>query len=107
MIFSTYSLIASGINDDEIENSAFVNTGLVIEVGVPAFAIYIRPYIEYKNYSNSDFHHELIGAVSIGLRLKLLTEEEKVRRKEKIRKKHMRRTAKEMSRDFICPYEVC
>lgn len=29
------------------------------------------------------------------------------KRKDKIRKKHMRRTAKEINRSYICPYDQC
>jgi len=90
--FAPSKELKSANNENEIESSAFANTGLILEVGLPAICLYVRPYIEYKNYSNSTFHHEIIGAVNFGLRYKVLTEEEKARRATKKQDRKLKRS---------------
>lgn len=59
----------------------FGNIGLVAEVGIRPFFIFVKPYLEYKNYGN--FHKELLGVVSFGVKFKFMSEEEKKRRADK------------------------
>lgn len=47
----------------------FGNGGLVAEIGIRPVFIFVKPYIEYKNYGG--WHKEIIGAVTLGIKLKL------------------------------------
>ncbi len=58
----------------------FGNIGLIAEVGLPRFFLFARPAIEYKSYDIGSWHKELLATVSVGLRWKLLTDEEKARK---------------------------
>jgi hypothetical protein len=56
----------------------FVNGGFVAEIGIRPVFLFVKPYFEFKSYGG--FHEELIAAVTLGAKLKLLTPEEKARR---------------------------
>jgi hypothetical protein len=58
----------------------FGNIGIIAEVGLPRFFLFARPAIEYKSYDIGSWHKELLATVSVGLRWKLLSDEEKARR---------------------------
>ncbi|MFH2095297.1 MAG: hypothetical protein ABIJ16_06315, partial [Bacteroidota bacterium] len=58
----------------------FGNIGAVVELGAPRFYLFARPAIEYKSYDAGSWHKEILGTVSIGLRWKIMTEEERKRR---------------------------
>ncbi|HBS86962.1 MAG: hypothetical protein A2W91_01980 [Bacteroidetes bacterium GWF2_38_335] len=58
----------------------FVNFGVVAEVGIRPVYIYARPAIEYKSYNEGSFHKEIMAVAQVGIRLKLMTEEEKAQR---------------------------
>jgi len=73
---------------DGARGGLFANTGVVAEIGTPGFALFVRPYIEYKSYSG--FNKEFMAAAQVGLRFKILTDQEKARiaqKREKRRKK--------------------
>lgn len=64
----------------------FANAGLNAEVGIRPVFLFVKPYFEFKSYGS--FHKELIACVTLGVKFKLLTEEEKARRAaEKAKKK--------------------
>jgi hypothetical protein len=56
----------------------FANAGLNLEVGIRPVFLFVKPYFEFKSYGS--FHKELIACVTLGVKFKLLTEEEKARR---------------------------
>lgn len=56
----------------------FANAGLNLEVGIRPIFLFVKPYFEFKSYGS--FHKELIACVTLGVKFKLLTEEEKARR---------------------------
>jgi hypothetical protein len=62
----------------------FGNVGLVGEVGWRPVFLFVKPYFEFKSYGVG--HKELIVAVTLGGKIKLLTEEEKARRAAKKKK---------------------
>lgn len=66
----------------------FGNIGLVAEVGIRPFFIFVKPYLEFKNYGN--FHKEILGVVSFGVKFKFMSEEEKKRRADKKKKRKNR-----------------
>lgn len=74
-------------NTDDTDNTEvpkynfFGNVGMVAEVGIRPVFLFVKPYIEYKSYGG--FHKEIIAAVTFGIKLKLITEEEKARRAKK------------------------
>jgi hypothetical protein len=69
----------------EIKTSNFFgNVGLVGEVGWRPVFLFVKPYFEFKSYGVG--HKELIVAVTLGAKIKLLTEEEKARRAAKKKK---------------------
>jgi len=51
----------------------FGNVGLVAEVGIRPVFIFVKPYIEYKSYGS--FHKEILACVTVGMKLKLKTNE--------------------------------
>jgi len=68
----------TGKNIDVPNTNFFFNVGFVGEIGVRPVFLFLKPYFEFKSYGS--FHKELIVAVTLGAKLKLLTEEEKARR---------------------------
>lgn len=50
------------------EAHPFGNVGLVAELGIKPFFLFVKPALEYKSYSIG--HKELIGYVNFGIRLK-------------------------------------
>lgn len=66
--------------EENVRSRLFGNIGIIAEVGLPRFFLFARPAIEYKSYDIGSWHKELLATVSVGLRWKLLTEEEKARR---------------------------
>lgn len=68
-------------NTDIPKYNFFGNVGMVAEVGIRPVFLFVKPYIEYKSYGG--FHKEIIAAVTFGIKLKLITEEEKARRAKK------------------------
>jgi len=59
----------------------FGNVGILAEVGIRPVYLFVKPYLEYKSYGG--FHKEVIACVSVGLKFKLMTDEEKARRASK------------------------
>jgi len=59
----------------------FGNVGAVLELGARPFYFFLRPSIEYKSWSG--FHKEIMATVSLGIRLKFLTQYEIERRADK------------------------
>jgi hypothetical protein len=63
----------------EIHNlNWFANAGLVTELGIRPVYLFVKPWLEFKSYGG--FHNELLVTVTLGLKFKLMTEEEKARR---------------------------
>jgi len=56
----------------------FANAGLNLEAGIRPVFLFVKPYFEFKSYGS--FHKELIACITLGVKFKLLTEEEKARR---------------------------
>jgi hypothetical protein len=64
----------------------FGNVGFVTEVGIRPVFLFVKPYLEFKSYGS--FHKELLVCITLGIKFKLLTKEEKARREaEKANKK--------------------
>lgn len=68
-------------NKDVPDYNYFGNVGLVAEVGIRPVFLFVKPYIEYKSYGG--FHKELIAGGTFGIKLKLMTNEEKAKRAKK------------------------
>lgn len=66
--------------EENEKSRIFGNIGFIAELGAPRFYLFVRPAIEYKSYDVGSWHKELLATVSLGLRWKLLSEEEKARR---------------------------
>ena len=71
-------------NNEISEYNYFGNVGMLAEVGIRPFFLFVKPYLEYKSYGG--FHKEVIGAVTFGIKLKIMTEDEKARRAAKKKK---------------------
>lgn len=57
--------------------SFFGNVGLLGEIGIRPVYLFVKPYFEYKSYGS--FHDELLVCVTLGIKIKLMTQEEKAR----------------------------
>ncbi|MBN1184448.1 MAG: hypothetical protein JXB49_19305 [Bacteroidales bacterium] len=67
-------------DDDSFKNRMFLNGGLIVEAGLPRYFFFVRPALEYKSYGPGSWHKELLATVSVGFRVKLLTEEGKAKK---------------------------
>ncbi|MFH2142222.1 MAG: hypothetical protein ABIJ97_07365 [Bacteroidota bacterium] len=66
--------------EENDKSRLFGNIGFIAELGAPRFYLFVRPAIEYKSYDIGSWHKELLATVSLGLRWKIMSEEEKARR---------------------------
>ncbi|MDP4266087.1 MAG: hypothetical protein Q8880_01470 [Bacteroidota bacterium] len=51
------------------ETHYFGNVGALVELGPKKFMLFVNPYLEYKSYGS--WHKELIGAVELGLKIRI------------------------------------
>jgi hypothetical protein len=63
----------------------FGNVGFLVELGIRPVFLFVKPWLEFKSYGS--FHNELLVCVTLGMKFKLMTEEEKARRAEEKAKK--------------------
>jgi hypothetical protein len=77
----TLSQKSGTVDTTTARGGMFGNVGAVLELGARPFYFFIRPSIEYKSWSG--FHKEIMATVSLGIRLKFLTQYELERRADK------------------------
>jgi len=56
-------------NKDIPKYNYFGNVGILAEIGIRPVFIFVKPYLEFKSYGN--FHKEIIGGATFGLKFKL------------------------------------